>query len=125
MRAHLFCPPPLIISLETDFDVSQDRYLSIPPAQLAAAGQIVIHKNNLQLLGVTALFIASKLEEIYSPSASDFVATTDGAYTTLLMSEMEHSVLSVLNWRLLGQTPYSWLKLYVKMAVFIVRRNLY
>jgi hypothetical protein len=33
------------------------------------------------LLGITALFIAAKYEEIYPPSLKDFVLVTKGAVT--------------------------------------------
>ena len=47
-----------------------DRYLS----------QKNINRKYLQLLGITSLFIASKYEEIYAPSAKDLIYMTDNAY---------------------------------------------
>ena len=47
-----------------------DRYL----------GKVVIMRKNLQLVGVAAMLIASKYEEIYPPTADDFVYITDYAY---------------------------------------------
>ena len=38
-------------------------------------------RTNFQLLGVTAMLIASKYEEIYAPEIRDFVYITDKAYT--------------------------------------------
>ena len=38
-------------------------------------------RNKLQLVGVTAMFIASKYEEIYAPECRDFVYISDKAYT--------------------------------------------
>ena len=35
----------------------------------------------LQLVGVAAMLIASKYQEIYPPKLQDFVAVTDDAYT--------------------------------------------
>lgn len=43
--------------------------------------RIKVSKSRLQLVGVTALFIASKYEEIYPPELKDFVYITDRAYT--------------------------------------------
>ncbi len=48
-----------------------DRYLE----------RVQIKRNNLQLVGVTAMLIASKYEEIYAPEVRDFVYITDNAYT--------------------------------------------
>jgi G2/mitotic-specific cyclin-B, other len=39
-----------------------------------------VSKSRLQLVGVTALLIASKYEEIYPPELKDFVFITDKAY---------------------------------------------
>ena len=49
-----------------------DRYLKVKRD---------IQKSRLQLVGVTALFIAAKLEEIYPPKLSEFSYVTDGACT--------------------------------------------
>ncbi len=49
-----------------------DRYLS----------KTSICRNNLQLVGVTCMFIASKYEDIYPPPVIDFVYITDNAYST-------------------------------------------
>lgn len=56
-----------------------DRYLE----------QIQIKRTNLQLVGVTAMLIASKYEEIYAPEVRDFVYITDNAYTKEEILQME------------------------------------
>lgn len=40
-----------------------------------------VKRNDYQLLGVTAMLIACKYEEIYAPEIRDFVYMTDKAYT--------------------------------------------
>lgn len=40
-----------------------------------------VEKEQVQLIGVTAMLIASKYEEIYPPSVKDFVYMTKNAYT--------------------------------------------
>ena len=40
-----------------------------------------IKRCNQQLVGVTAMLIASKYEEIYAPEVTDFVYICDNAYT--------------------------------------------
>merc|ERR1719186_941225 len=40
-----------------------------------------IPRNKLQLVGVAAMLVASKYEEIYAPEIKDFVYITDRAYT--------------------------------------------
>lgn len=40
-----------------------------------------VSKNRFQLLGVSALFIACKYEEIYPPHINKFVGISGGSYT--------------------------------------------
>ncbi len=55
-----------------------------------------IYRNKLQLVGVTAMLIASKYEEIYPPIVSDFVYITDNAYKREEILEMEEKMLKKL-----------------------------
>jgi len=50
-----------------------------------------VPKQDIQKVGVTALFIAAKYEEIYPPSVDDFADLCDGAYDTddILRCEMD------------------------------------
>ena len=43
-----------------------------------------IKRCKLQLVGVTAMWIASKVEEMFAPEVSDFVYVTDNSYTSVL-----------------------------------------
>lgn len=83
-----------------------------------------IHRGNLQLLGVTCLFIASKLEEIYPPNCPDFANTTADTYNVSQIEEMEQIVLRNLDWQLNAQTLCAWFKIYVKLACIYISRNM-
>ena len=72
-----------------------DRYLTINP----------IKKNDLQLLGITALMIACKHEEIDLPKSDDFIYITDNAYTKEQLFKMENQILSAINFCLLYPSP--------------------
>jgi hypothetical protein len=72
-----------------------DRYLSINN----------ISRNKLQLLGITALMIACKHEEIDVPKIDDFIYITDNAYIKDEVLKMENDVLSCLNFSLLYPSP--------------------
>ena len=48
-----------------------DRYLSL----------VDVKRNRLQLVGVTAMLVASKYEEIYAPQVEEFCYITDNTYT--------------------------------------------
>lgn len=52
--------------------------------------RVQIKRHDLQLVGVTAMLIASKYEEIYAPEVNDFVYITDNAYTKQQIFQMEN-----------------------------------
>ena len=52
-----------------------------------------VNRPKLQLVGVTAMLIACKYEEIYPPIVRDFVYITDNAYTKEEILEMERKML--------------------------------
>ncbi|XP_042202739.1 G1/S-specific cyclin-E2 [Callorhinchus milii] len=74
-----------------------------------------IHKSKLQLIGITSLFIAAKLEEIYPPKLHEFAYVTDGACTEDEILDMELLILKALNWELYPVTVISWLNLYLQV----------
>nr|XP_033496033.1 G1/S-specific cyclin-E2 isoform X2 [Epinephelus lanceolatus] len=74
-----------------------------------------VNKDYLQLIGITALFIASKIEEIYPPKIVDFAYVTDGACDICDIQRTELHLLKALNWELCPETPISWLKLYAQV----------
>uniref|UniRef100_A0A3B3R953 Cyclin E2 n=2 Tax=Paramormyrops kingsleyae TaxID=1676925 RepID=A0A3B3R953_9TELE len=78
--------------------------------------QVDVQKNRLQLIGITSLFIAAKMEEIYAPKLHDFAYVTDGACDEEEILEMELIILKALNWDLCPETVISWLKLYIQVA---------
>nr|CBZ41227.1 Cyclin E delta protein [Oikopleura dioica] len=75
-----------------------------------------VRKNELQLIGVSALFFSAKLEEIYPPKLVDFAYVTDSACTEVEIREMELIMLKKLQWELSTPTAVSWLNLYLPVA---------
>lgn len=55
--------------------------------------QVSVNREKLQLVGVTAMLIASKYEEIYAPEVQDFVYITDKAYTKEEILDCEQRML--------------------------------
>lgn len=55
-----------------------DRFLSKEP----------VSRKNLQLVGVTAMLLAAKYEEIWAPEVRDFVYISDKAYNRSQILEM-------------------------------------
>ena len=65
-----------------------------------------------QLLGVTAMMIAAKYEEIYAPEIMDAVMITDKTYTREEILEMEGEILLALKFRLAHTSAYRFLQRY-------------
>jgi len=78
-----------------------------------------ITRNKLQLVGVTAMFIASKYEEIYAPECRDFVYISDKAYTREQILSMEGLMLSKLSFQLTTPNAFVFLKRFSKVAGII------
>ena len=64
-----------------------------------------ISRTRLQLLGVTALMIACKHEEIDLPKIDDFIYITDNAYNKEDIIKLENDILIALNFELLYPSP--------------------
>jgi len=73
---------------------------------------MMVSRKQLQLVGVTALLISSKFEEIYPPEIRDFVYITDNAYTKHEIQKMEVHMLAVLNFELCCPTVAHYLASY-------------
>lgn len=55
----------------------------------------VTSRKNLQLVGVAAMFVACKYEEMYPPMLKDFVFITDDTYSAGQITAMEQHILKV------------------------------
>lgn len=73
-------------------------------------------KKELQLVGVTAMFIASKYEELFPPDIDDFVYITDETYKKKQILEMEKRILKVLDFHLGKPLPTHFLRRFSKAA---------
>lgn len=77
-----------------------DRFLSARVVSLA----------KLQLVGITCLFIASKVEEIVAPSVSHFLHCADSSYTESEILLAERYVLKTIDWNLSYPNPMHFLR---------------
>jgi hypothetical protein len=73
-----------------------------------------VPKMQLQLVGVTAMFVASKYEEMYVPAIDDFVYMTDNTYTKAEIRQMEISILKTLNFMFCKPLPLHFLRRFSK-----------
>eukprot|EP00574_Skeletonema_japonicum_P005166 CAMPEP_0201714922 /NCGR_PEP_ID=MMETSP0593-20130828/1182_1 /ASSEMBLY_ACC=CAM_ASM_000672 /TAXON_ID=267983 /ORGANISM="Skeletonema japonicum, Strain CCMP2506" /LENGTH=494 /DNA_ID=CAMNT_0048204237 /DNA_START=288 /DNA_END=1772 /DNA_ORIENTATION=- len=83
-----------------------DRYCS----------KVDVLRSKLQLIGVTALLVACKHEEIYPPEVRDCVYITDRAYNRQEVLDMEQEILKVLDWKISTPTAYPFLDRFLSLT---------
>uniref|UniRef100_A0A8C6JT10 Uncharacterized protein n=1 Tax=Melopsittacus undulatus TaxID=13146 RepID=A0A8C6JT10_MELUD len=81
-----------------------------------------VYKKMLQLVGVTAVFIASKYEEPYPLRAADLVYITDNTYTTSQIIQMEFQILQALNFHLSHPLTSQFLDMALEIAKVTTRQ---
>ncbi|KAG9307334.1 hypothetical protein G9A89_017162 [Geosiphon pyriformis] len=77
-----------------------DRFLSARVVSLV----------KLQLVGITAMFIASKYEETLAPSMKNFIYMSDGGYTEQEILKAERYILQTLDFKLSYPSPMNFLR---------------
>ncbi|CAD6572617.1 MAG: hypothetical protein CYPHOPRED_004899 [Cyphobasidiales sp. Tagirdzhanova-0007] len=65
----------------------------------------------LQLVGITAMFVAAKYEEIMAPSVDEFVYMTESNYSREEILKGERIILASLDFKISNYcSPYSWVR---------------
>lgn len=77
-----------------------DRFLTIRTISL----------NKLQLVGLTAMFVAAKYEEVLCPGVSNFLFIADGGYDTEEILRAERYMLNILGFNLSYANPMNFLR---------------
>lgn len=77
-----------------------DRFLS----------EKVVQLDRLQLVGITAMFIASKYEEVLSPHVANFRHVADDGFSESEILSAERFLLSTLNYNLSYPNPMNFLR---------------
>lgn len=83
-----------------------NRFLSLEP----------VPREELQLAGIACMWIASKFEEIYAPTARNFCYITDNTYDQTQLVDMEARVLETLEFRLALPTGKTFQRRYLQAA---------
>jgi cyclin E len=84
-----------------------------------------IRKEELQLLGVTSMFMAAKMEEVFSPRVADFAKSTDNGYDVTQIVKMEKLMLKDLGWRTTPPTYAMWANWYMNQWDIYISTNEY
>jgi acyl-ACP thioesterase len=86
----------------------------------------MVTKDQLQLVGVTALFIAVNYEEVNPPTITDLVYMTDNAFDAGDILRMQTYILTELEFSFTFPTALSFLETYMKFInVFDLPTELY
>ena len=85
-----------------------DSYLSMFP----------ILRAKLQLLGIAALLISCKSQEIYYPQLFELIDITDGAYVKEELVEMENHILKILGFNIVSPTAIEFYNIVSKAFNF-------
>ena len=79
-----------------------DRFLEIMPIEIL----------QFQLLGITAMFVASKIHELYPPMITDFVQVTKNSFSKDQILKMELQIMHTLDFELNCTIPAALLESY-------------
>lgn len=75
-----------------------------------------VTKDNLQLVGISAMLIACKYEEIWPPLIKDYIHISDNAYNKDQITWMEQDMLSQLDFNICFVSSYNFLERFVKIT---------
>ncbi|KAG8097584.1 hypothetical protein GUJ93_ZPchr0013g37555 [Zizania palustris] len=93
--------------------VSDTLYLTVSYIDRFLSAK-ALNRQKLQLLGVSAMLIASKYEEISPPNVEDFCYITDNTYMKKEVVNMESDILNVLKFELGNPTTKTFLRMFIK-----------
>jgi len=75
-----------------------------------------ISKKEVQLVGIAALLMITKYEEIYPPTLKDFIYITGDIYSSEQILDMERKILFALDFDISQCTSYRFLERFSKLA---------
>eukprot|EP01127_Copromyxa_protea_P013209 TRINITY_DN3534_c0_g1_i2.p1 TRINITY_DN3534_c0_g1~~TRINITY_DN3534_c0_g1_i2.p1 ORF type:complete len:333 (-),score=38.67 TRINITY_DN3534_c0_g1_i2:435-1433(-) len=91
----------------------QTLFLAVSYLEHCLARPVVVARDTLQLLGITCLFVAAKLEEVYPPPLSEFAYITDHTYNVNQILQQENRILGTLGFHLTHVTIQDFLTLFL------------
>ncbi|XP_059286203.1 G2/mitotic-specific cyclin-2-like isoform X1 [Lycium ferocissimum] len=105
-----------LIEVHHKFELREETlFLTVNLIDRFLEKQGVVRKK-LQLVGLVAMLLASKYEEVSCPLVEDLVFISDKAYTKKEVLEMERMMLNTLQFNMSVPTAYVFMRRYLKAA---------
>ncbi|XP_015884069.3 G2/mitotic-specific cyclin-2 isoform X2 [Ziziphus jujuba] len=105
-----------LIEVHYKFELMDETlYLSVNLIDRFLAKQPVVRKK-LQLVGVTAMLLSSKYEEVSVPVVEDLILISDKAYSRKDVLDMEKLMINTLQFNLSVPTAYVFMRRFLKAA---------
>ncbi|KAK4779135.1 hypothetical protein SAY86_006663 [Trapa natans] len=105
-----------LIEVHYKFELMDETlYLMVNLIDRFLAAQPIVRKK-LQLVGVTAMLLACKYEEVSVPVVEDLILISDKAYTRKEVLDMERLVVNTLQFNMSVPTPYVFMRRFLKAA---------
>ncbi|KAJ8567703.1 hypothetical protein K7X08_019911 [Anisodus acutangulus] len=105
-----------LIEVHHKFELREETlFLTVNLVDRFLEKQGVVRKK-LQLVGLVAMLLASKYEEVSAPLVEDLVFISDKAYTRKEVLEMERMMLNTLQFNMSVPTAYVFMRRYLKAA---------
>ncbi|CAL9215134.1 unnamed protein product [Arabidopsis halleri] len=105
-----------LVEVSEEYTLASDTlYLTVYLIDWFLHGNYV-QRQQLQLLGITCMLIASKYEEICAPRIEEFCFITDNTYTRDQVLEMENQVLKHFSFQIYTPTPKTFLRRFLRAA---------
>ncbi|CAN8240170.1 unnamed protein product [Cochlearia groenlandica] len=106
-----------LIEVHYKFDLMEETlYLMINLIDRFLAVSHHIARKKLQLVGVTAMLLACKYEEVSVPVVDDLIIISDKAYTRKEILDMEKLMANTLQFNFCLPTPYVFMRRFLKAA---------
>ncbi|KAE8693444.1 G2/mitotic-specific cyclin-2 [Hibiscus syriacus] len=105
-----------LIEVHDKFDLmGETLFLTVNIVDRFLSRQTVVRKK-LQLVGLVAMLLACKYEEVSVPVVEDLIHISDKAYSRKEVLEMEKLMLNTLQFNMSLPTPYVFMRRFLKAA---------
>uniref|UniRef100_A0A1J3FA24 Cyclin-B2-4 n=1 Tax=Noccaea caerulescens TaxID=107243 RepID=A0A1J3FA24_NOCCA len=106
-----------LIEVHYKFELMEETlYLTINLIDRFLSVHHQIARKKLQLVGVTAMLLACKYEEVSVPVVDDLILISDKAYTRREVLDMEKLMANTLQFNFCLPTPYVFMRRFLKAA---------